>query len=123
MRPSEAERDAIDSLIMDELVNGVCKPAAIAYLQQVFARMQHAGCDAVILGCTELPLIMNDTNSPLPTLDSTRLLARAALLRAVGRGPLRAQREKNGNRVGMNRPGYENRQLALNIMHWLSRAL
>jgi aspartate racemase len=45
--------------------------------------MKDAGCDAVILGCTEIPLIMNDTNSPLPTLDSTRLLARAALQRAV----------------------------------------
>jgi aspartate racemase len=37
----------------------------------------------VILGCTELPLILNDGNSPLPTLDSTRLLARAALQRAI----------------------------------------
>jgi aspartate racemase len=41
------------------------------------------GCDAVVLGCTEIPLIMNDANSPLPTLDSTRLLARAALRRAT----------------------------------------
>ena len=48
------------------------------------ALQQHLrGCDAVILGCTETPLIMNDRNSPLPTLDSTRLLARAALHRAV----------------------------------------
>ncbi len=45
--------------------------------------MQDAGCDAVVLGCTEIPLIMNDANSPLPTLDSTRLLAQAALHRAV----------------------------------------
>jgi aspartate racemase len=44
--------------------------------------MQVAGCDAVILGCTEIPLILNDSNSPIPTLDSTRLLARAALRRA-----------------------------------------
>ena len=41
------------------------------------------GCDAVVLGCTEIPLILNDANSPLPTLDSTRLLARAAIRRAV----------------------------------------
>jgi aspartate racemase len=45
--------------------------------------MKDAGCDAVVLGCTEIPLIMNDANSPLPTLDSTRLFARAALRRAV----------------------------------------
>jgi aspartate racemase len=42
-------------------------------------RMHDEGCDAVVLGCTEIPLIMHDANSPLPTLDSTRLLARAAL--------------------------------------------
>jgi aspartate racemase len=45
--------------------------------------MKDEGCDAVILGCTEIPLIIDDANSPLPTLDSTRLLARAALARAV----------------------------------------
>jgi aspartate racemase len=68
---------------MDELVCGAFKPAAIAFHQRVMARMKDAGCDAVVLGCTEIPLIMNDANSPLPTLDSTRLLARAALHRAV----------------------------------------
>ena len=45
--------------------------------------MKDEGCDAVVLGCTEIPLIMNDSISPLPTLDSTRLLALAALRRAV----------------------------------------
>jgi len=45
--------------------------------------MKSQGCDAVVLGCTEIPLIVNDANSPLPTLDSTRLLAQAALHRAV----------------------------------------
>ena len=61
----------------------VFKSEAVAYFRRVFARMKDAGCDAVALGCTEIPLIMNDINSPLPTLDSTRLLARAALRRAV----------------------------------------
>jgi len=83
VRPDPTERDEINRIIMDELVCGVFRSEAIAYLQRVIGRMKHAGCDAVILGCTELPLIMNDTNSPLPTLDSTRLLARAALRRAV----------------------------------------
>ena len=55
----------------------------VAYFQRVIGRMKDEGCDAVVLGCTEIPLIMNDTNAPLPTLDSTRLLARAALRRAV----------------------------------------
>lgn len=88
VRPDAAEREAMNRIIMDELVCGVFKPEAIASLQRVMGRMRDAGCDAVVLGCTELPLIMNDTNSPLPTLDSTRLLARAALHRAVeGAGP------------------------------------
>ena len=83
-RPTAAERAAINRIIFDELVYGVFKPAAVAYFQQVVARMQHQeGCDAVVLGCTEIPLLMNDANSPLPTLDSTRLLARAALHHAV----------------------------------------
>ena len=83
MRPTPEERDEINRIIMDELVCSVFKGEAVAYIQRVFARIKDAGCDAVVLGCTEIPLIMNDANSPLPTLDSTRLLARAALRRAV----------------------------------------
>jgi aspartate racemase len=83
VRPSAAEREEINRIIMDELVYGVFKPEAVACFQRVIGRMKDEGCDAVVLGCTEIPLIMNDSNSPLPTLDSTRLLARAALRRAV----------------------------------------
>ena len=59
------------------------KPEGVAFFQRVITRLKNEGCDAVGLGCTEIPLIMNDANSPLPVLDSTRLLARAALKRAV----------------------------------------
>jgi len=83
VRPAPAERDEINRIIMDELTCGVFKPEAIAYFQQVISRMKNEDCDAVVLGCTEIPLIVSDSNSPLPTLDSTRLLARAALHRAV----------------------------------------
>jgi aspartate racemase len=83
VRPSAAERDEINRIIMDELVCGVFKPEVAQYFQRVIGRMKDEGCDAVVLGCTEIPLIINDLNSPLPTLDSTRLLARAALRRAV----------------------------------------
>ena len=82
-RPSDAERNEIDRIIMEELVYGQFKPEAVGYFQKVMGRMKQDGCDAVILGCTEIPLIMDDDNAPLPTLDSTRLLARAALRRAV----------------------------------------
>jgi len=87
VRPSPEERDEINRIIMSELVNGVLTRTAVAYFQQVMTRMKSQGCDAVVLGCTEIPLIMDDANSPLPTLDSTRLLARAALRRAVQGAP------------------------------------
>lgn len=83
VRPTEAERDEIGRLIMDELVNGIVEPATVARFQAVIRQFRQRGCDAVILGCTEIPLIIHDGNSDLPTLDSTRLLARAALHRAV----------------------------------------
>jgi aspartate racemase len=84
LRPNTAEREEIDRIIMEELVYGVFKAEAVAHFQKVIARMKAEGCDAVVLGCTEIPLLMNDSNSPLPTLDSTRLLARAALGEATG---------------------------------------
>jgi aspartate racemase len=83
LRPNTEESEEINRIIMEELVRGVFLPEGIAYHQKVMARMKDAGCDAVVLGCTEIPLIMHDENSPLPTLDSTRLLARAALRRAT----------------------------------------
>ncbi len=87
LRPDPPERDEINRIIMEELVDGTFKPEAIAYVQRVTDRLKRAGCDAMILGCTELPLIIDDTKSSLPTLDSTRLLARAALRRAIRADP------------------------------------
>jgi aspartate racemase len=85
VRPTPAERNEMNRIIMDELVEGQVRPESVAYLQQLIVRMQREeGCDAVVLGCTEIPLVINDANAVLPTLDSTRLLARAALRRAVG---------------------------------------
>jgi aspartate racemase len=81
--PSAAEREEINRIIMDELVYGIFKPEAAASFQRIIGRLKGEGCDAVVLGCTEIPLIMSDENSPLPTLDSTRLLARTALRHAV----------------------------------------
>lgn len=83
VRPTTEERDEMQRIIMDELVAGIRRPESVLAFQRVIERMKQQGCDAVILGCTEIPLVMADTNSPLPTLDSTRLLARAALRRAI----------------------------------------
>jgi aspartate racemase len=84
VRPTDEERDEIGRIIMDELVYGVFKQGSVAYFQNLIQSFERQSCDAVVLGCTEIPLIINDENSSLPTLDSTRLLARAALRRAVG---------------------------------------
>jgi aspartate racemase len=84
IRPTEDERREINRIIMDELVYGVFRPESVTSHQLVIRRMKDEGCDAVVLGCTEIPLIISNKNSPLPVLDSTRLLAWAALNRAVG---------------------------------------
>ncbi len=83
VRPDRDERNEMNRIIMDELVCGTFKPEATAYFQGVIERSKESGCDAAILGCKEIPLIIDDTNSALPTIDSTRLLARAALRSAV----------------------------------------
>ena len=83
VRPSLEERVRINSIIFDELVYGQFRPDALAYFQDVIGRMRAGGCDAVVLGCTEIPLLIRPEDSPLPVLDSTRLLARAALKRAA----------------------------------------
>jgi len=86
VRPFPAERDEVNRIIMDELVYGMFKPESVAYLNGLIGNMKEQMCHGVILACTELPLVIDDANSPLPTLDSTRLLARAALNRAIGTG-------------------------------------
>lgn len=83
VRPDEGEREEINRIIMDELVHGLLAPRSIVFFKEVIYAMKSQDCDAVVLGCTEIPLMINDTNSSLPTLDSTRLLARAALRNAL----------------------------------------
>lgn len=77
--PLQDERYKIDEIIFDELVNAVFTEESRDYFCEVIDRLKKGGCDAVVLGCTEIPLIIDDEISPLPTLDSTRILARAAL--------------------------------------------
>jgi len=83
-RPTTAERIEMDRVIMDELVQSRFTPEGVACFQQNIERLKGRGCDAVVLACAEIPLIIDDANSPLPPLDSTRLLARAALRHACG---------------------------------------
>ena len=81
--PSTVERERINQIIFDELVNGQFLPRSLAYYVEVIRGMKDEGCDGVVLGCTEIPLLVTPESSPLPTLDSTRLLARAAVRKAV----------------------------------------
>lgn len=81
--PDEPDRIRINEIIFKELVNGIFPEASRLYLNEVSDALKARGCDAVVLGCTEIPLIVQPDDCPLPTLDSTRLLARAALKRAL----------------------------------------
>ncbi len=81
--PGEAERLQINDIIMSELVKSQLKPASRRFFSQVIDRMRDQGCDAVVLGCTEIPLLISQDDSSLPIFDSTRMLARSALKHAI----------------------------------------
>ena len=81
--PGPEQRQRINQIIFDELVNGQFLPQSLAYFVDVIGAMKSEGCDAVVLGCTEIPLLVTPELSALPALDSTRLLARAAVRKAV----------------------------------------
>jgi aspartate racemase len=83
--PDGADREKINEIIFKELVNGVFLETSRLYFNEVAGKFKARGCDAVVLGCTEIPLIVRPDDTPLPILDSTRLLARAALKRALER--------------------------------------
>jgi aspartate racemase len=82
--PGPRERERINQIIFDELVNAQFTARSLAYLQEVICTLADQGCDAVVLGCTEIPLLVAPESSSLPTLDSTRLLAKAAVRKALG---------------------------------------
>lgn len=81
--PDSEDRTKINDIIFGELVNGIFNEDSRLFFNSVTEKFKKTGCDAVVLGCTEIPLIVRPDDCPLPTLDSTRLLARAALNRAV----------------------------------------
>jgi len=81
--PEDRDRDEIDRIIFEELVNGIFPEKSRLYFNRIIQMFSQHGCDAVVLGCTEIPLIVDPHDCPLPALDSTRLLARAALREAL----------------------------------------
>lgn len=83
--PDEEDRQLINKVIFDELVNGDFTASSREAYVHIIGKLMARGCDAVALVCTEIPLLVTPDVSPLPTLDSTRLLARAAFDVAIGR--------------------------------------
>jgi aspartate racemase len=81
--PEAADFERVDRIIFDELVNGVFSDESRAFYNGVIARLAARGCDVAALVCTEIPLLVREDEAPLPTLDSTRLLAKAALRKAL----------------------------------------
>lgn len=81
--PIVADQDKIDKIIFEELVNGIFLEESRKIINKIILKLAKNGCDAVVLGCTEIPLIVDPNDCPLPTLDSTRLLARAAINNAL----------------------------------------
>ena len=82
--PDESQRQQVDRIIFQELVNGVFHECSRLYFNEVIDGLKQCGCEAVVLGCTEIPLLVDPSDCPLPTLDSTRLLARSALRVSLG---------------------------------------
>ena len=83
MIPDAVDRTRIDEIIFGELVNGIFRDDSRLDFNRVIDKLKDRGCDAVVMGCTEIPLLIDPDDCPLPVLDSTRLLARAALDEAL----------------------------------------
>jgi aspartate racemase len=81
--PEADDRDKINAITFKELVNGIFREQSRLYFNEAIQKLKDRGCDAVVLGCTEFPLLVNPNHCPLPTLDSTRLLARTAIREAL----------------------------------------
>lgn len=86
--PGEDDTGLINRAIFDELCNGIFRDETRSEFVRIISDLKNIGCDAVVLACTEIPIIITPENSPLPTLDSTRLLAMAAVEVALGNQPV-----------------------------------
>lgn len=86
--PDAETRAMVNAAIFDELCRGEFRPETTQRFIDAITQLRARGADCVVLGCTEIPLIINDGNSPLPVLDSTRLLARRAVKACIDAGSL-----------------------------------
>jgi aspartate/glutamate racemase len=104
--PDEDDRGLINAIIFDELVNGAFTDEARREHVRVIEALAERGCDAVALVCTEIPVLLPPESSPLPVLDSTRLLARSALSVGIGELPMPAWRGGRPDRTEPRASGY-----------------
>lgn len=86
--PEAPDRDAVHRIIYRELVRGEIVEASRAAYRGVIGRLVARGAEAIILGCTEIMLLVGEGDSPVPLFDTTGLHAEAAVLRALGLAPL-----------------------------------
>ena len=86
--PDDEDRAVIHRVIFDELCLGQFKESSRDAYVRIVEKLADQGCDAVALVCTEIPLLITADVSPLPVLDSTRLLASAAVDVALGERPM-----------------------------------
>lgn len=86
--PEEADRSIVHDIIMDELCLGIIRDEARDDYVRIIEKLAAQGCDSVALVCTEIPLLVSAEASPLPVLDSTRLLAKAVVEVALGERPM-----------------------------------
>jgi aspartate racemase len=86
--PNDDDRQVVNDIIFGELVEGIFTDQARSTYARIIEKLRERGCDAVALACTEIPLLIDAHSSPLPVLDSTRLLASAAFDVAVGHRPM-----------------------------------
>ena len=86
--PSLEDQKIVNEVIFDELCLGTFKDESRETYVRIIEQLEAEGCDAVALVCTEIPLLIAPDVSPLPTLDSTRLLAKAAVEVAIAERPM-----------------------------------
>ncbi|PQA86970.1 aspartate racemase [Marinicaulis flavus] len=86
--PDDKDRAEIDRVVFEELVRGKFLDSSKAFYAGVIEKLADEGCDGVAMVCTEIPILLDSVRTALPTLDSTRLLAKAALDVATGRAPM-----------------------------------
>jgi len=101
--PDAADRERINAIIFNDLVYGRFEDASRRYFRTVIEALGARGCNAVVLGCTEIPLLITDADSPLPAIDSTRTLARAAIREAMF-GKFGSVSDPEGSRVELWQP-------------------